>query len=113
MPDKLNLTDLLVNYDRFKRTMLWIEYHANADINVDENCDDEEKPKNILKSQKTNLPPNDHPTPSELKIFLNGVQSEIKDPGNRNKARPNLPKDEAKALVELVRLQSILQHIFF
>ena len=43
--------------------------------------------------------------PSHKKIFLNGVQSEIKDPGNRNKARPNLPKDEAKALVELVRLQ--------
>ena len=45
MPDKLNLTDLLVNYDRFKRTMLWIEYHANGVINVDENSDDEEKPK--------------------------------------------------------------------
>ena len=40
-----------------------------------------------------------------MKIFLNSVKSEILDPENRNKARPNLPPDELKALNELIDLQ--------
>ena len=38
-------------------------------------------------------------------MFLNGVKSEIEDPKNRNRARPNLPPDELKGLQDLIKLQ--------
>ena len=37
--------------------------------------------------------------------MLSSVKSEIQDPQNRNKARPNLPKDELEALNMLIKLQ--------
>ena len=40
-----------------------------------------------------------------MKVFLNGVKSEIEDPKNRNKTRPNLPPDELKGLQDLIKLQ--------
>ena len=40
-----------------------------------------------------------------LKMFLNATKSEILDPKNRNKARPNLPPEEISALQELIKLQ--------
>ena len=53
---------------------------------------------------KTNLPKK-HPPPQSLKIFLNAVKSEIEDPMNRYKVRPNLPPDEFQGLKDLVMLQ--------
>ena len=40
-----------------------------------------------------------------MKIFLNAVKSEIQDPLNRNKVRPNLPPDELEGLKQLIDLQ--------
>ena len=85
--------------------MLWIEYWANSGNVAAEDDEDDNKPKNILRTVKTNLPPISHPTPSELRRFLNAVESEISDPEGRSTFRPNLPPDEAKALLELVKLQ--------
>ena len=96
LPLKLNITQVLVDYAKFERTMLWQEFWGNS---PKENF----KPP-IFKKEKTNLPRN-HPTPSALKTFLNGVKSEIEDPKNRNKARPNLPPDEIEGLRELIKLQ--------
>ena len=56
----------------------------------------------VFKKKKTNLPPNPSP---EVKTFLNGILSELKDPLNRNKSRPNLPPGELRALSELIKLQ--------
>ena len=101
MPIKLNMTELLVNYQKFERTVMWIEYWANKN---NENDDDNEdtKPKDLLKKKKTNLPSNPSP---EVKTFLNGIKSELKDPLNRNERHPNLPPGELKALNELIKLQ--------
>ena len=38
-------------------------------------------------------------------MFLNATKSEIMDPNNRNKIRPNLPPEELEALSELIKLQ--------
>ena len=96
MPLKLNLTQVLVEYQKFERTMLWTEFWANQPKQ-------DFKPP-IFKKVKTNLP-RKHPTPAGLKTFLNGVKSEIEDPLNRNKCRPNLPPEEIQALKKLVQLQ--------
>ena len=76
--------------------MLWTEFWANQPKQ-------DLKPP-IFKKVKTNLPTK-HPTPAGLKTFLNGVKSEIQDPCNRNKCRPNLPPDEIQALKQLIKLQ--------
>ena len=95
-PLKLNMTQVLVDFKRFERTMLWQEFWAGKPTA-------EYKPP-IFKKQKTNLPTK-HPTPQALKVFLNATNSELSDPQNRNKIRPNLPPDEVEALGELIRLQ--------
>ena len=76
--------------------MLWTEFWANQPKQ-------DYKP-TIFKKVKTNLP-RKHPTPAGLKIFSNGLKSEIEDPLNRNKCRPNLPPDEIQVLQKLVQLQ--------
>jgi hypothetical protein len=96
LPLKLNMTQVLVDYNRFERTMLWQEFWANSPKT-------DYKPP-IFKKVKTNLPQK-HPAPPGLKVFLNGVKSEIMDPQNRNKSRPNLPPDEIDALSQLIKLQ--------
>ena len=79
--------------------MLWREYWSCHES-------DEENSPPIFKTDKTNLPPFDHPRPPPLTTFLNGVKSELMDPLNRNNCRPNLPFDEMKALKELINLQN-------
>ena len=96
LPLKLNITQVLVDFSRFERTMLWHEFWGNSPKQ-------DYKPP-IFKKEKNNLPKN-HPTPSGLKTFLNAVKSEIEDPQNRNKARPNQPPDEIEGLRDLIRVQ--------
>ena len=95
-PLKLNITQVLVDYAKFERRMLWHEFWANTPKQ-------DYKPP-IFKKEKTNLPRN-YPTPAGLKSFLNGVKSEIEDPEKRNRIRPNLPQDEIEGLRELIKLQ--------
>ena len=96
MPLKLNLTQVLVDYKRFERSVIWQEFwHGIKKVDF--------KPP-IFKTKKTNLP-SKHPTPNGVKVFLNSVKSEILDPENRNKARANLPPNELQALKELIELQ--------
>ena len=80
----------------FERRMIWQEFWSNYTA-------EEYKPP-IFKKIKTNLPTK-HPTPQALKIMLSSAKSELQDPKNRNKARPNLPKDELEALNQLIQLQ--------
>ena len=76
MPEKLNLAQVLVDFKKFERSMLWTEFWAG-------------KPKDhyqppLFKTQKMNLP-RKHPTPAALKVMLAATKSEILDPENRNK----------------------------
>lgn len=97
LPLKLDLTQVLVEYKRFERKILWQEFFHNTQP-------EEAYVPPISKSKKTNRPKK-HKTPNELKNFLGAVKSEIMDPQNRRKAVNNLPKEEAKALKDLIDLQ--------
>ena len=95
-PLKLDLTQTLAEFRRFERSLVWKEYFADHE--------ETEYVPPIFKKTKTNMPKN-HPVPEPLKTFIHGVRSEICDPENRNKVRPNLPPEERKALAELINLQ--------
>ena len=95
-PLKLDITQVLVDFHRHERTMIWKEFWFERE-------DGNQKPP-IFKSKKTNYPRN-HKTPLELKNYLAAVKSDLLDPKNRHKVKPNLPEDELKALLELIKLQ--------
>ena len=95
-PRKVNVTELLIDIDKFIRTHLWKEYFFL-------NQPPEKKPP-IVKNEKTNLPKN-HRTPENLKRFLNATTSELLDSKNRNPITNNLSDEEIKALKELTDLQ--------
>ena len=98
LPQKLNLTQVLADISEFERTMEWIEFFHDKDK------DNDHKGAKLFKEKKTNRP-KDHPTPKGLTTFINSVRSELLDPLNRNKARPNLAPDEYEGLKELIQLQ--------
>ena len=95
-PHKLDLTQLLVDFKSFERTMVWQEFWYGRKQEGEYNPP-------IFKTKKDNLPKN-HKTPKQLKCFLGAVRSEIMDPQNRNKVPTNLPPEELKALKELIEL---------
>ena len=99
LPIKFDITELLVDFNRYARAVIWHEYWHGK-----EEGKSNEYSKPIFKSQKNNLPKN-YNSPTGLKIFLNSIKSEIMDPRNRNAQKCNLPQDEINALKELVRLQ--------
>ena len=96
IPLKLDITQVLVDYRRFERSMIWKEFFYGKDTGP------YEPP--IFKSKKTNMPKN-YNVPNGLKTYLGAVRSELVDPKNRNKVQSNLPKEEAEALKDLVKLQ--------
>ena len=97
LPYKLDITQTLVEFDRFERSIIWYEYWFGQ-----ENL--EEKEKRLYKKQKNNLPKN-YTVPQGLKTFLSAIKSEILDPKNRNSVPCNIPPEEIAALKELIRLQ--------
>ena len=97
LPLKLDITEVLVDFKKFSRSVIWHEYWHGKEA-------DEEFTKPIFKTQKSNLPQN-HNTPAGLKTYLNSVKSEIMDPRNRNIEKCNLPQDELNALKDLIKLQ--------
>ena len=97
LPNKLDLTQVLVDFRRFERSALWQEFWHNHENKS------EYKP-SIFKAKKYNIPKN-HKTPTGLKTFLNSVKSEILDPRNRTCAECNLTPGQINALKELIKLQ--------
>ena len=97
LPLKLDLTQVLVDFKRFERSIIWHEFWYGS-----ENKEPYSPP--IFRLQKRNLPKN-HSTPKELKSYLSAIKSEITDPRNRNNVKCNLPVDEMNALKELIKLQ--------
>ena len=97
LPRKLDITQILVDFNRFARSAIWQEYWHERESENQLN-------KPIFKKKKNNLPKN-HTTPAGLKTFLNSIKSEIMDPRNRDEAKCNLEPDELEALTKLIQLQ--------
>ena len=95
-PRKVNITELLVDIDKFIRTHLWKEFFFLNEPSI-------KKPP-IVKNKKINLPKN-HRTPENLKRFLNATTSELLDEKNRNPVIRNLSDEETRALKSLTDLQ--------
>ena len=74
LPLKLDVTQILVDFRRFERNMIWKEFWY-------ENETESSYIPPIFKKNKTNFPKN-HKTPNGLKTFLGSVKSEIMDPKN-------------------------------
>ena len=97
LPDKIDITQLLVDCKKYERAVIWTEYwHGKENIEL------KEQP--IFKTNKSNLPKN-YRVPDDLKVFLNSIRSEISDPRNRIDEECNLPPDEKAALKDLAKLQ--------
>ena len=97
LPLKLDLTQVLVDYRKFERSVIWHEFWHGRDK-------ENEYIPPIFRTEKMNLPKN-YVVPEALKTFLCSVKSELLDPRNRNVMSCNLPQDEIQALKELIRLQ--------
>ena len=97
LPLKLDITQILVDFKRYERTMIWQEFWHNQD------SDKNQQPP-LFKVRKTNLPKK-HKTPNGLKTYLGAVKSEFMDPQNRNRVKSNIPEDKNNALKELIKLQ--------
>ena len=97
IPEKLDITQLFVDFQRFERTMIWQEFWYGRD-------ESEYQEPSIFKSVKNNLPRN-YKSPRGLEICLGAIKSELTDPKNRNKVPYNLPKEEKLALKQLTGLQ--------
>ena len=67
LPLKLDLTQVLVDYKRFKRSVIWHKFWHGHDK------ENEYKPP-IFRTEKTNIPKN-YATPDALKTFLGSVKS--------------------------------------
>ena len=90
-PEKLDITQVLVEHKYFERTLVWI------DLFFDKEPDEERKPE-IFRKKKHNFPKN-YRSPDALQTFISATRAEIQDPENRNKnVCPNLPKDVMLAL---------------
>ena len=76
LPLKLDITEVLVDYNRFSRAAIWTEYWYGREAT-------EKYTSPIFKMRKTNLPKN-YATPKGLKTFLSSIRSEILDHRNRN-----------------------------
>ena len=96
LPKKLDLTQVLVDFRRFERSLIWHEFWYGKET------EPYEKP--IFKTQKRNMPKN-YKSPKGLEIFINSMKSEIMDPKNRNQSECNLPQEEIQALKDLIKLQ--------
>ena len=100
LPDKIDITQMLVDLKYFERIMYWQEYFHGTE--------QENREEQIFKERKTNLPKN-HRAPEALRNYLGAVKSELMDPLNRNKVNSNIPPEERKALKELIQLQKTRQ----
>ena len=97
LPLKLDVTQILVDYRKFERSVIWHEFWFGKE-------NDQEYQKPIFRKQKTNMPKN-HTTPKGLQMYLNAIKSEILDPRNRNSSVCNIPEAEVQALQTLIKLQ--------
>ena len=97
LPLKLDIAQVLTDFRRFERTMLWKEFWFGREPN-------EPYIPPMFKKRKQNFPRN-HTAPRGLRDCLAAVRSEIADPKNRRKVANNISDDEKEALHQLIKLQ--------
>ena len=97
LPLKLDITQVLTDFKRFERTVIWKEFWAGRDTST------EFKPP-IFKQTKYNLPYK-YKSPKGLLDFLAATKSELIDPKNRNHVKCNVSEGELEALQQLIQLQ--------
>jgi hypothetical protein len=93
-PEQINLTELLVDFRKFERSMKWKEHFKDE-------IEEEEWKTEIFPKEKTNLPPKNS---KHLETFLTGIKSELRGT-TLNKSTSNIPKSEVEALSTLVKMQ--------
>ena len=96
LPLKLDISQVLTDYRRFERTMVWTEFWFGRET--------EEYIQPIFKQKKHNFPIK-HNTPRGLQNYLAAVKSDLVDPLNRNKVASNISIEEKEALKTLMKLQ--------
>ena len=96
LSNKLDITQILVDWKIFEHTMIWKEGLLNRE-------DDNNTVKPVFKKKKLNFPQNST-VPNGPKTYLESVKSEIRDPKNRRQAKSNLPKEETETLREVIKL---------
>ena len=104
LPLKLDITQVLVDFRKYKRNLVWKEFFFKM-----EDKDKEYKPP-VFKTNKTNFPKK-YKSPEGLNIFIGATKSEILDPRNRNNVKCNISMDQILAIRELVSLQKQRQII--
>ena len=97
LPLKLDITQTLVDFRRFQRSTIWMEFWHGKE-------EEGKRETPLFKVHKTNLPKN-YTTPQGLKTFLGAIKSEISDHRNRNSVKCNIPQEEIEALKDLIRIQ--------
>ena len=95
-PLRLDITQVLTEFKRFERTMVWQEFSYGR------NSEEPYKPP-LFKQKKSNFPRN-HRSPKGLQDYLTSVKSELLDPKSRHQAKSYLTEGEKEALKQLVRL---------
>ena len=88
LPLKLDLTQVLVDFKRFERSVIWCKFFYGSE------SDGDLKTK-IFKNNKTNLPTN-YKSPDGLKTFLVSLKSEMMDHRNRSNVTAICPKVKSK-----------------
>ena len=91
LPLKLDITQVLVDFRKYERNLVWREFFFKMEDN-----EEEYKPP-IFKTDKTNFPKN-YKSPEGLKTFIGATKSEILDPRNRNNVKCNISKDKILAI---------------
>ena len=97
LPLKLDITEVLVDYKKFERRVVWHEFWYGRQP-------EETYEIPMFKTNKTNMPKN-YSIPQGLQMYLNGIKSEILDPRNRNTIKSNISMEETQALKCLIQLQ--------
>ena len=93
----LDITQILTEFKRFERTMVWNEFWYGHNI------EEPYKPP-LFKQRKSSFSRNHRP-PKGLQDYLTAVKSELMDPKNRHQAKSNITEGEKEALKQLVKLQ--------
>ena len=104
-PLKLNLAQIMVDFDQFERRVLWKEWwHGRK---KPENESEEVKP--IFPKKKTTLPEKGR---KAIRNMLMGIKSKTLGT-DFNKTQTNISESETEALKQLVNLQKNCQITFF
>ena len=94
IPHKLDITQVLTEFRRFERTMVWTEFGFGKPQG-------EQYEPPLFKQKKSNFPRNNRPH-KNLQDYLAAVRSKIMDPKNCHTVKSNISEWEKEALKELV-----------